>query len=58
MEAHILCPGLTPDVKCEIFGFTRKTGLLDGVLLGSCMTEDSRADCVLETERNHMAEAP
>ena len=54
MEAHILCPGLTPDVKCEIFGFTRKTGLLDGVLLGSCMTEDSRADCVLETERNHM----
>ena len=52
MEAHILCPGLTPDVKCEIFGFTRKTGLLDGVLLGSCMTEDSRADCVLETERN------
>ena len=33
MEAHILCPGLTPDVKCEIFGFTRKTGLLDGVLL-------------------------
>ena len=54
MEAHILCPGLTPDVKCEIFGFTRKTGLLDGVLLGSCMTEDSRADCVLETDRNHM----
>ena len=54
MEAHILCPGLTPEVKCEIFGFTRKTGLLDGVLLGSCMTEDSRADCILETERNHM----
>lgn len=54
MEAHILCPGLTPRVKCEIFGFTRKTGLLDGVLLGSCITEESRADCVLETEREHM----
>ena len=34
MEAHILCPGLTPRVKCEIFGFTRKTGLLDGVSAG------------------------
>ena len=23
-------------------------------LLGSCITEESRADCVLETEREHM----
>ena len=52
LEVHLLCPGLTPDVKCEVFGFVRNAGLMDGKLIGSCMTEESRADCVLETDRN------
>ena len=54
LEVHLLCPGLTPDVKCEVFGFVRNAGLMDGKLIGSCMTEESRADCVLETDRNSM----
>ena len=54
MEVHILCPGLTPRVKCEIFGFVRNAGLMDGILLGSCVTEENRADCLVETERNNM----
>ena len=54
LEVHLLCPGLTPDVQCEVFGFVRNAGLMDGKLIGSCMTEESRADCVLETDRNSM----
>lgn len=51
MEVHLLCPGLIPDVKCEIFSFVRNGGLIDGILTGVCITENSRADCVLETDR-------
>lgn len=54
LEVHLLCPGLTPNVKCEIFGFVRNAGLMDGKRIGSCMTEESRADCVLETDRDSM----
>lgn len=54
IELHLLCPGLTPGVKCEIFGFVRNAGLMDGILIGSCITKESRADCVLETDRESM----
>ena len=54
MEVHLCCPGLVPQVRCEIFGFVRNAGLMDGSLLGSCMTGESRADCVIETERDNM----
>lgn len=54
LEVHLLCPGLTPDAVCDIFGFVRNAGLIDGKRIGSCITEESRADCVLETERDNM----
>ena len=33
MELHLQCPGLTPDVECRIYGFVRRAGLLNGILL-------------------------
>lgn len=54
MEIHLLCPGLLPGVRCDVFGFVRNAGLMDGSLIGFCRTEESRADCVIETDRNHM----
>lgn len=54
MEVHLLCPGLLPDVNCEIFGFVRNGGLMDGILIGECRTGGNRADCVLETDRDSL----
>ena len=54
MEVHLLCPGLLPDVNCEIFGFVRNGGLMDGILIGECRTGENRADCVLETDRDSL----
>ena len=54
MEMHLLCPGLLPNVRCDIFGFVRNAGLMDGSLIGSCTTEESRADSVIETDRNNL----
>lgn len=54
MEVHLLCPGLLPEEKCEIFGFVRNSGLMDGILVGECRTGESRADCVVETDRESL----
>ncbi len=54
MEVHLLCPGLLPDVRCEVLGFVRNAGLMDGRLIGTCRTKESRADCIIETERNSL----
>ena len=54
MEVHLLCPGLLPESKCEIFGFVRNSGLMDGILVGECRTGESRADCVVEADRESL----
>ena len=54
MEVHLLCPGLLQEEKCEIFGFVRNSGLMDGILVGECRTGESRADCVVETDRESL----
>ncbi|URW87279.1 hypothetical protein M5E86_07620 [Blautia wexlerae] len=30
VEIHLHCPGLPENVKCNIYGFTRKDGLING----------------------------
>ena len=57
LEVHLYCPGLTPGVRCGVFGFIRNAGLMDGSLIGVCRTEENRADCVMETERDGVGEA-
>lgn len=57
LEVHLHCPGLIPGVRCSVFGFVRNAGLMDGSLIGVCRTEENKADCVMETERENMGEA-
>ena len=49
VEIHLHCPGLPENVKCNIYGFTRKDGLINGILLD---TNGSRPKIV-----KHLAEA-
>ena len=55
-EVRLNCPGLLPGALCEIFGFVRREGLMDGSLLGTCVTGENRAECVIETDRDRMGE--
>ncbi|MDC7291524.1 DUF6128 domain-containing protein [Blautia schinkii] len=54
MEVHLHCSGLTPQVECKIYGFVRKDGLMNGILLGSCETEEDTAECLIETDSLNM----
>lgn len=57
MEFHIQCPGLIPEIGCKIYGFVRNRGLMDGSLLGECITETDRIEYALETDPECMGTA-
>lgn len=54
MELHLQCPGLTPDVECRIYGFVRRAGLLNGILLGDCRTQAGRIESTVQTDSGDM----
>lgn len=56
IELHLQCPGMIPESKCSVYGFVRNRGLLDGIFLGSCITEEGKAECILETFAGHMGD--
>ncbi|MFR4429081.1 MAG: hypothetical protein ACLT4D_06850 [Blautia faecis] len=39
---------------CKVYGFVRKEGLMNGILLGSCKTEANRIECLVETDGTDM----
>ena len=57
MEFHIQCPGLISGIGCKIYGFVRNRGLMDGSLLGECITETDRIEYALETDPECMGTA-
>ena len=38
VEVHLRCVGLEPGSRCRVYGFVRQEGLMDGILIGSCVT--------------------
>ena len=54
MELHLQCPGLTPDVECRIYGFVRRAGLLNGILLGDCRTQAGWIESTVQTDSGDM----
>ena len=54
MEVHLHVEGLTPDVECRVYGFVRKDGLMNGILLGSCETGNDTMECLIETDSLNM----
>ena len=50
LEIKLQCPGLAPGGKCNVYGFVRKDGLMNGILFGSCITEADRICYTAEKE--------
>ena len=38
VEVHLRCVGLEPGSRCRVYGFVRQEGLMDGILIGNCVT--------------------
>lgn len=57
VEVHLHCPGLPEDVMCRVYGFTRKDGLINGILLDSCETEKEIIECLIITDALNMNES-
>ena len=57
VEIHLHCPGLPENVKCNIYGFTRKDGLINGILLDTCETEKETVECLIITDALNMNES-
>ena len=57
IELHLQCSGLIAGAECKVYGFVRNRGLLDGILLGSCMTEEGTVRGLLETSAEHMGDS-
>lgn len=54
LEVHLQCPGLTPNTECRVYGFIRRAGLIEGILLGSCRTQESRVEHTIQTDSQNM----
>ena len=57
VEVHLHCPGLPENITCKIYGFTRKDGLINGILLDSCETEKEIIECLIMTDALNMNES-
>ena len=49
IEVHLQCIGLAAGSNCGIYGFIRKDGLIDGILLGEEETTNGKLECLLVT---------
>ena len=54
IEVHLRCAGLASGLECKVYGFVRKQGELQGILLGICETGEGKADCELETDSKNL----
>lgn len=54
MEVHLNIEGVTAGAGCRIYGFVRKDGLMDGILLESCETGEDSIECLIETDALNM----
>lgn len=54
VEVHLHCQGLPEDIGCKVYGFTRKDGLINGILLDNCETEKEIVECLITTDAMNM----
>lgn len=50
MEVHLHVEGLADNEECKAYCFLRKEGLMNGILLGTCETQNERIECFIETD--------
>ena len=56
IDVHLRCAGLEPGSRCRVYGFVRQEGLMDGILIGSCVTGREQIECVLETDAENVGD--
>lgn len=54
MEIHLHVEGVAAGEECKVYGFVRKEGLLNGILIGSCLTKKDWIECLLETDGTNL----
>lgn len=54
IELHLHCPGLPADLPCKIYGFIRKDGLMNGILLEILNTRPDAIEGFIETDSASM----
>ena len=57
IEIHLHVEGLAAEEEARVFCFLRKEGLMNGILIGSCMTQTDRVDCLIETNALNMGDS-
>ena len=57
IEIHLHVEGLAAEEEARVFCFLRKEGLMNGILIGSCMTQTDRVDCLIETDALNMGDS-
>lgn len=57
IEIHLHVEGLSAEEEARVFCFLRKEGLMKGILIGSCMTQTNRVDCLIETDALNMGDS-
>ena len=50
VEIHLHVEGLAAGDECKVYGFVRKEGLMNGILIGSCRTKKDWIECLMETD--------
>ena len=56
IDVHLRCAGLEPGSRCQVYGFVRREGLMDGILIGTCVTGREQIECVLETDTENIGD--
>ena len=46
-EIHLQIKGMAAEEQCKVYGFWRKEGLLNGILMGSCKTIKDGIECLI-----------
>lgn len=57
MEVHLQCPGLAPEMECNIYSFFRRAGLMEGIHLGNCKTSANMVECTIESDTENMGDS-
>lgn len=56
MEVHLKCPGLLANLECEIYGFIREQGLMQGIRIGTAITNEGNIEYAMECDGKNMGE--
>lgn len=57
VEIHLRVKGMMSKENCKIYGFQRKDGLLDSILMGNCETRLDGMECTVKADARNVGES-